>query len=1105
MQFTKHTFSIVMFSVMATVSVFSGNVFGKSLYAVTKCYGSTLTAYDIVGDEIEYQIDTQIDTGAIGLALDPESETLFVTYDGPDKVVLVDAKTMQQIDSIPVSDELSGIVYDQSKQKIYAVSREDTFLYVYLWNPISKSFILEKNTTLENLVYPFAFGLALDEVDRIIYVTDTTNVVKYYDADDPNFGYLGSIEITVDSNDREAVCIDFYRDSQGNKYLYTGGWMHSTQHEYLVRTDINDVNNPVSAERYLGSNVGAMGIAIDQQTGYVYVTTSNNHIEVYNNAIFPSDPCDTETSDISGPADIIVRGDVSCKPPVFDVNKVDNVNDVDCVYPWNMIDENYLVYNICYDANGHADTNVIITDFLPPEVEYYSSSSDPCGVYHPNSNTVTWDINDISGADSNCLQLTVKVKPYARPGRTIINYCEMEGDLYLSCATEYTDICCYDIIYVDADANGYNTGTSWLDAYPDLQDGLETTRICDCEQIWVAQQTYKPTDTNERSISFEMVDNVAVYGGFPPGGGEWVERDPNAYETILSGDIAAPNDQSDNSYHVVKCEDVNNTILDGFTVTMAEKSGIYCQDCKNLTVANCIISDNKCGDTSIGGGIYFKDSTNLAVTNCNISDNTASCGGGLYIESSDPNVSNCIFSGNHAWYGGGIYIQSEYSSTITNCIFSDNSADLYGGGVYSKHSTLNVYNCVFTGNTVTLSNSTGAGMHNCDYSFVAITNCIFSGNVSARGGGINNDYSGVLLANCTVTGNAALYGGGMRNVASSGVNATNCIFWNNVVDEILNDGTSTLNVNYSDVKGGWPAGTGNIDKDPCFFTVNAPTGSWTENASYDSSTFQSTLTNANASWSVNELAGKFVNPDINQVYLQFFIVSNNVNTIKVWSDVESIAQEGDTYQIYDYHLTADSACIDTGDPDFNPDPNMTDIDGERRVVDGDANGTEIVDMGADEYYWSPADFSSDGIVNFFDYALFANVWQKTSLDVNDYNDIYDLVDNNCIDYNDLARFCEDWLWQRAWAKAFPFSYGQGMGKSMGLGMGESLGLTEEILPSAPAKKPQPQLTDADIEEIIKWLAELWFTEDELRKMMSEDEWLKFMDSVIQALKSQMQN
>jgi len=338
---------------------------------------------------------------------------------------------------------------------------------------------------------------------------------------------------------------------------------------------------------------------------------------------------------------------------------------------------------------------------------------------------------------------------------------------------------------------------------------------------------------------------------------------------------------------------------------------------------------------------------------------------------------------------------------------------------------------------------------------------------------------------------------------------TNCIFWDNDAvtggNEIYNDGNAP-NVSYCDIAGGgYEERTGNIDRDPCFIEPNTPSGLWTADASYDSSTFQSTLTNANASWYVNELAGKFINPDTQNQYLQFFIVSNDVNTIDVWSDVESIAGDGDTYQIYDYHLTADSACIDTGDPNFNPDSNITDIDGERRVVDGDANGTEIVDMGADEYYWSPADFNSDGIVNFFDYALFANFWQKTSLDVNDYNDIYDLVDNNCIDYNDLARFCEDWLWQRAWAKAFPCGYGRGMGQGMGLGMSEGPGLTEKLYASAPAKKPQPQLTKADIVYLIKWLEELWLTDAEVRKMISEDEWLKFMESVIQVLKSQMQN
>jgi len=473
MRFIRHTFYIAIISVMATFSVFSGNVYGRSLYAITNCQGGTLTAYDIQGDQIVYQINTQIDTWAIGLALDPESETLFVTYDGSDKLVLVDAKTMQQIDSIPVSDELSGIVYDQSKQKIYAVSREDRFLYVYLWNPITKTLIQDGEPKILGDTDFDAFGVVFDEEEKTLYVTDTTNQVKYYDASDPDFGYLGSINITVDSNDREAVGIDFYRDSQGNKYLYTGDWMHSTQHEYLVRTDINDVNNPVSAEHYLGSNVGAMGIAIDHQTGYVYVTTSNNHIEVYNNSTFPSDPCDIETSDIYGPADIIVRGDVSYKPPFPLVNLVKDDNDVECVSP--LISEaehellevpyNWLYYTIEYDANGFADTNVIITDYLPVEVDYYSSSSDPCGYYDPNTHTVTWNIGDMSASDSNTFWIQVGVNYYAKPGYKITNYCEIESDQYYTFAIEDTNICCYggNIIYVNQDANepnSYHNGTS---------------------------------------------------------------------------------------------------------------------------------------------------------------------------------------------------------------------------------------------------------------------------------------------------------------------------------------------------------------------------------------------------------------------------------------------------------------------------------------------------------------------------------------------------------------------------------------------------------------------------------------------------------------------
>ncbi|GAH89780.1 unnamed protein product, partial [marine sediment metagenome] len=130
--------------------------------------------------------------------------------------------------------------------------------------------------------------------------------------------------------------------------------------------------------------------------------------------------------------------------------------------------------------------------------------------------------------------------------------------------------------------------------------------------------------------------------------------------------------------------------------------------------------------------------------------------------------------------------------------------------------------------------------------------------------------------------------------------------------------------------------------------------------------------------------------------------NGNINTDPLFYD--------DPNDPNNYHLSSESPCIDAGDPNFS-DPNETDIDGEKRVIDGDANGTVIVDMGADEYYWSPADFDNSENVDFFDYAMFADNWRTTPNDANDYNDIFDLADNNSIDYNDLGLFCQDWLWE----------------------------------------------------------------------------------------------
>jgi len=824
----------------------------KSVFIISK-HGSPshAQAYAIDGNEVTYQADVDISTlnpgaGPVGNAVWPEKELMFVTYEGSPTIVWASTKTLQKVGELDTGvSNLAGIVVDEGNEKIYVVRRYSTELYVYSWDDVKDTIVLEepndpnyparKYHPLTNTTN--AHGIALDEYNNLLYITDSSKTVRVYDTSD--WSHDHSIDISVSGIDRSAVGIAV---DPTNGYLYTGHWEY---HNYLVRTDTASpyTSTEVEITRQGYSPKQVIGVDVDDDTGLVYITTYHHDFRVYDSNLVLKDT--ERNADIYGPGGVAVGG--LYKPHVFDVNKVDNVNDVDCVYPWNIIEENYLVYNICYDANGYADTNVVITDYLPAEVEYYSSSSDPCGVYHPDSNTVTWDINDISGADSNCLELTVKVKQSARPGKKIINFCVMEGDLYYKSTTIVTDICCYggDIIYVDKDANGYNIGTSWQNAYPDLQDALTDANDCDCEQIRVAQQTYKPTDTNERSISFEMVDDVAVYGGFPPGGGEWVERDPNAYETILSGDIAAPNNQSDNSYHVVKCEDVNNAILDGFTITGGNAKGsvynewygggVYCQDSTNLTLTDCNISDNtayhgggmynQCSSASLinciftdntvnynGGGIYNDQSspklinctftankstssstsvyyhggaifnTNSSdpnMSNCAFSNNSAREGGAVCNNYSKPNITHCIFSGNEAdYYGGGI--SNEYSSgpNVTNCIFSNNSS-VEGGAVYNYSSSPNITNCIFTGNIV---DSSGGGMHNKYYSSVAVANCTFINNSAAEGGAVYNDYSNPNITNCIFTGNKVNdYGGGMHNYQSSPV-VVSSIFSGNRAD-----------------------------------------------------------------------------------------------------------------------------------------------------------------------------------------------------------------------------------------------------------------------------------------------------------------------------------
>jgi len=173
-----------------------------------------------------------------------------------------------------------------------------------------------------------------------------------------------------------------------------------------------------------------------------------------------------------------------------------------------------------------------------------------------------------------------------------------------------------ETIYVDANTSTGGDGTTWATAYKYLQDALTDAGVSG-NDIWVAAGTYKPDDddahdpngTGLRADTFQLINSVAIYGGFPSGGGMWEQRHPNRYETILSGDLddndvgaSDPCDllteptRGENSYTVVTATATDATaILDGFTITGGnanEAGGGITIENSSPVIQSCIIRGN---------------------------------------------------------------------------------------------------------------------------------------------------------------------------------------------------------------------------------------------------------------------------------------------------------------------------------------------------------------------------------------------------------------------------------------------------------------------------------------------------------------------------------
>ncbi len=380
------------------------------------------------------------------------------------------------------------------------------------------------------------------------------------------------------------------------------------------------------------------------------------------------------------------------------------------------------------------------------------------------------------------------------------------------------------VIYVDDDAGPGGDGTSWATAYDNLAAALSSISS---GQVWVAEGFYTPGNPGDEAASFEMLNNVEIYGGFVGNETSRNQRDWTANVTTLSGDLGGDdvyghnwNINTPNSDHIIRAVDVDaSAILDGFVVIGGHSSfeagaGIFIQG-GSPTILNCSFEWNLAGFSG-GGGALALDASPVFEA-CRFINNWSHLfeGGALYVSgTSDVIVRDCEFTSNtctgsgreaaggaiSCWGDSLLIERSIFNGNVARGFWPENDVGGYGGAVHCIFGELTVVDSSFDNNW---SNAGGAIW---TWTDTEIVNCVFRNNEAPdysresipdwRGeggaiGGVSSSQRMINIINTTIYGNSAHKGGGINIGGAFDGMVANSILWENT-DRAANVGPSQI-------------------------------------------------------------------------------------------------------------------------------------------------------------------------------------------------------------------------------------------------------------------------------------------------------------------------
>lgn len=347
-------------------------------------------------------------------------------------------------------------------------------------------------------------------------------------------------------------------------------------------------------------------------------------------------------------------------------------------------------------------------------------------------------------------------------------------------------------VYVNHNATGNNDGTSWSNAYVDLQNALDAA--APGSQLWIAAGTYVPDGPTPDGSHFSTLKALEFYGGFAGTENSLEERDLVANSTILSGDKNGDdvpgdflNNRTDNAHHVLIINaPIGETVIDGLLF----KGGMTRVDAFAPDATDVPYHRWR------GGGLYIYESASI-VRNCTFRDNYGTQGTGFYAagytnQSGGLTLENSLFELNDGVVAGACWIAGWNDAIIRKCIFQHNNSGSHSAAIALGNMNATIEDCLFDQNT---SSSQGGAslLYNNNSSLISqptylFSRCVFTANSAPTGGGIrfNNFFSSFSLAfdSCSF----------IQNIATNSFGSGGALYIVDYADEETNELTSTVRI-----------------------------------------------------------------------------------------------------------------------------------------------------------------------------------------------------------------------------------------------------------------------------------------------------------------------